>query len=389
MPRNQTATMPRSSPPGAHRVVRTAAGAIGLVLVLAACGGGAGAPSSEPAATEPSPLVDPSEIISGGPPLDGIPPIDEPKFIRPSEATWLAPQEPVIAIDLNGDRRAYPAQILIWHEIVNDTVGGVPVTVTYCPLCNTGIAFERPTIDGRLLDFGTSGKLYHSNLVMYDRQTESLWPQALGQAVVGPLTGTRLEFVPVQMVAWADWRAANPGGKVLSRDTGALRDYGTNPYVGYDSGDPYLFNGKVDPGLPPTVRVVGVRVGSDVTAFPYCALYDRSAGDWSVAQVAVGDRPVVVFWKQGVVSAVDRAVIAESRQVGATGVFDARVDGHVLTFRATAQGIVDDQTGTRWDLFGRAFDGPLAGKELERVISIESFWFDWAAFYPQTQIWNP
>ncbi|MBA3552033.1 MAG: DUF3179 domain-containing protein [Actinobacteria bacterium] len=387
MRKNQTVPIACPRPFGPHLVVRIAAGVIGLLLFLAACGGGAEAPSSQPGTADPSALVDPSEIISGGPPPDGIPPIDEPKFIRPSEATWLAPQEPVIAIDLNGDARAYPAQIMTWHEIVNDTVGGVPVTVTYCPLCNTGIAFERPTIDGEVLDFGTSGKLYHSNLVMYDRQTQSLWPQVLGQAVVGPLTGTRLEFVPVQMVAWADWRAANPGGKVLSRDTGALRDYGTNPYVGYDSGDPFLFKGEVDPRLPPTARVVGVRVGPDVTAFPYSALHDRRAGDWSVAQAALGGRQVVVFWKQGALSAVDRAVIAESREVGATGVFDARVSGRVPTFGATAQGIVDDQTRTRWDLFGRAFDGPLAGQELQRVISIESFWFDWAAFHPATRIW--
>jgi hypothetical protein len=186
---------------------RSAAGGLALLLLLAACGGGDG--GSAQSRPSPSPLVDPDEIVSGGPPPDGIPPIDRPKFEDPSGVPWLDPKEPVIAIEINGDSRAYPAQILIWHEIVNDTVGKVPVTVTYCPLCNTGIAFRRPVIAGQLLDFGTSGKLYRSNLVMYDRQTESLWPQALGQAVVGPLTGTKLEWVPVQMVGWADWRASN------------------------------------------------------------------------------------------------------------------------------------------------------------------------------------
>lgn len=369
---------------------RSAAGGLGLLLFLAACGNGArpAPPGSLSSARSPSPLVDPREIISGGPPPDGIPPIDRPRFERPSEIEWLVPNEPVIAIDLAGDARAYPAQIMVWHEIVNDTVGGVPVTVTYCPLCNTGIAFRRPVIDGQLLDFGTSGKLYRSNLVMYDRQTESLWPQALGQAVVGPLTGTKLDLVPVQMVAWADWRAANPTGKVLSRETGVLRDYGFNPYEGYDSGDPILFEGEVDPRLPATSRVVGVRVGADVIAVPYSALYEERTGDWSVVQITVGGRPVVVVWKQGAVSAVDRARIADSRQVGATGVFDARVGGRVHTFRATAQGIVDGQTGTLWDLFGRGLSGPLAGRELRRVVSIESFWFDWAAFHPNTRIWS-
>jgi hypothetical protein len=205
--------------------LRAAALVTALAVALAACSSAVG--SNGPghgAGSSASPLVDPADIIPGGPPPDGIPPIDHPRFQPASSVNWLAPQEPVVAIELNGDARAYPVQIFIWHEIVNDAVGGVPVTVTYCPLCNTGIAFKRPTIDGKLLDFGTSGKLYNSNLVMYDRQTNSYWPQALGEAVTGPLTGTKLQLVPVQLVAWRDWRAAHPGGKVLSRDTGASRD---------------------------------------------------------------------------------------------------------------------------------------------------------------------
>jgi hypothetical protein len=144
------------------------------------------------------PLVDPEEIISGGVPPDGIPPIDHPKFLGPAEVRFLSPQEPVVAVEVNGIAKAYPVRILMWHEIVNDDFAGVPVLVTYCPLCNTGIAFLRPTIDGELLDFGTSGKLYRSNLVMYDRQTNSYWPQALGQAVVGPLLGEELESIPTR-----------------------------------------------------------------------------------------------------------------------------------------------------------------------------------------------
>lgn len=338
----------------------------------------------------PSPLVNPDDIISGGPPPDGIPPIDNPKFLRAAAAGFLSPKEPVVAIELNDDARAYPAQILIFHEIVNDTVGGVPVVITYCPLCNTGIAFRRPVVGGKLLDFGTSGKLYHSNLVMYDRQTRSLWPQAMGQAVVGRLTGMKLQFLPVQMVSWGDWRREHPDGKVLSRETGEERPYGENPYTYYDSYQraPSLFKGDPDERLAPLDRVVGVWVGSDVVAFPYDRLRARRERGWAAVQATVGGRSVVVFWKSGTVSAVDAALIEESRDVGATGVFDRQLEGRELSFRTTRDGIVDHQTGSVWDIFGRAVSGPLTGRQLNKVISTESFWFDWAAFHPETRVFG-
>jgi hypothetical protein len=367
---------------------RLTVAAIAGGLLLAACEGGRQAPGTDQPGR--SPLVDPDEIISGGPPRDGIPPIDRPRFLSPSAIDWLSGREPVISLELNGHARAYPAQILLWHEIVNDEVGGSPVTVTYCPLCNTGIAFRRPVVDGELLDFGTSGKLYRSNLVMYDRQTESYWAQATGLAIMGPLTGTQLEFVAVQIVAWEDWVARYPDGKVLSRDTGHERSYGANPYQGYDRPDssPFLFQGEPDPRLPPKARVVGVRVGEDVIAFPYQELQEHSVGGWSVVSETVRERLVVVFWKDGAVSAVDAPQVAFSHSVGATGVFDSLLEGRRLTFVATSEGIVDEQTGSSWDIFGRATTGPLEGAQLNRVISIESFWFDWAAFHPDTRIYG-
>ena len=366
------------------------AGLVGVAIVLGACGSSSAPSRSGPGSPpeSPSPLIDVAELIPGGPPRDGIPPIDHPAFEAPADVEWLEPQEPVLAIEIGDDARAYPARILIWHEIVNDSVGGRPTTITYCPLCNTGVAFERPTIDGELLDFGTSGKLYRSNLVMYDRQTESLWPQVTGQAVLGPLTGTQLVLVPVQMVAWQDWRATHPDGKVLSAETGFDRDYGSNPYVGYDQEDslPFLYRGDPDPRLRPKARVVGVLVGKDALAVPYQALRQRAVGEWSVVTTTVGDRSVVVLWKAGALSAVDQPTIADSRAVGATGVFDPRVDGRNLTFVAGSNGITDRQTGSTWDLFGRAVSGPLQGEELDRIVSIESFWFDWAGFHPRTRI---
>jgi Protein of unknown function (DUF3179) len=379
----------RSQPGGPWADVMWMAAA--FLVLLSACSQPAPGPSASSEIPEPTPLVDPSDIISGGPPPDGIPPIDDPRFLVPSNVDFLSPQEPVISLVVEDDARAYPAQIMVWHEIVNDTIGGVPVTVTYCPLCNTGIAFRRPVIDGELLDFGTSGKLYHSNLVMYDRQTESLWPQALGQAVMGPLTGTRLELIPVQMVAWEDWLAEHPQGRVLSRETGADRAYGQNPYEGYDRphSPPFLFQGTPDTRLPPKARVVGVQVGSDVVAFPYDRLRAAASGGWAAVSSTVGGRSVVVFWKDGAVSAVDRATINESRSVGSTGVFDPRLEDRTLTFDGTDAGPVDDETGSLWDIFGRAVSGPLQGRSLNMVISIESFWFDWAAFHPDTRIHGP
>jgi Protein of unknown function (DUF3179) len=216
----------------APRRGRRAAGWLLLVIAVSACastapGGSAAEPVDvtrvEPGAREelpsalddpreprlPTPLIDPDQLLAGGPPPDGIPAIDHPRFQRARDVEWLAATEAVLSLRVGGETRAYPIQILTWHEIVNDTVGGVPVAVTYCPLCNSGVAFDRRA-GGRVLTFGTSGKLYASNLVMYDRQTESLRPQLTGQASLGVLTGTTLDSYPLAPVAWRDFPAANP-----------------------------------------------------------------------------------------------------------------------------------------------------------------------------------
>jgi hypothetical protein len=332
--------------------------------------------------------VDPSEFTRVLPP-DSIPAIDEPTFASVRQTDRLSPQEPVLVMDVGGEAKAYPLRIMMWHEIVNDEIGGVPVAVTYCPLCNTGIAFRRPVVDGDLLDFGTSGSLYHSNLVMYDRQTESYWPQATGEAVSGPLTGMKLEFLPIQIVAFADFAETHPQGSVLGQDTGYGRSYGSNPYVGYDEGaGPYLFDGEPDPRLPERERVLGVAVGDDRVAFPYSELRDRAVGDWAVVEEEVGGRPVVVLWEQGAVSALDAPVIADSQAVGAVGAFLPRVDGRRLTLEARADGVFDLETGTRWNVLGRAVDGPLTGTELEPLVATDSYWFDWAAFFPSTRVFG-
>ncbi len=333
-------------------------------------------------ASFPPPLVDPDEVRSGGPPPDGIPSIDDPTFLPVDGVGFLADDEPVLAVELGGEARAYPLQVMTWHEIVNDTVAGIPVTITYCPLCNSAVAYDRRLGD-RVLDFGTSGQLYNSSLVMYDRQTESLWTHFTGEAVIGFLTGEHLTQYPVSTVSWADYRAAHPDGLVLSRDTGFSREYGTNPYPGYDDVDtaPFLFDGEVDGRLAAKQRVIGIDLEDDAVA----VRLDRLADD-GVRHVEVGGRGLVVWVASGTASALDRASIAGSRDVGATGVFVSEVDGRALAFRAEGDGFVDDQTGSRWNVLGHAVDGPLVGTTLEPVVHVDTFWFAWGAFLPDSRI---
>lgn len=324
-----------------------------------------------------------AEIFSGGVPRDGIPPLDNPNFVSVAAADpWLEAQEPVIAFELNGAAKAYPLQILTWHEIVNDTVGGVPVVATFCPLCNSAIVFER-TLGGVVYDFGVSGKLRNSDLIMWDRQTESWWQQLTGAAIVGELTGQQLPLLPSSLVAWQDFKAAYPEGAVLSRETGHRRSYGSNPYVGYDRVDqpPFLFFGREDDRLLPMERVAALTVGDAAAAFPF-ALLEREG----VVHSSVGGRDLAVFFQPGARSALDGPAIAESKAVGATGVFDRDLAGQRLTFRQEGEGFVDAETGSRWNILGQAIGGPLTGQRLTPIVHANHFWFAWAAFRPDTEV---
>ena len=325
------------------------------------------------------------DILSGGPPRDGIPPKDNPQFTTTEDASrWLGDQEPVIIFGLNGDVRAYPLQILTWHEIVNDMVGGVPVAVTFCPLCNATLVFDR-TLDGVVYDFGTSGKLRNSDLIMWDRQTESWWQQFTGEGIVGELAGKKLTSLPSQVISWEDFKAANPQGKVLSRQTGFARSYGQNPYAGYDRADnpPFLYDGDLDGRLLPKERVVFVTVGEETVAFPFSIVEVERAVNYTV-----NGKDLVVFFDSGTLSALDSRSIARSRDVGATGVFDPNLDGRTLTFRIDGEVIVDNETRSVWSILGKAIEGPLTGKELAAVVHDNNFWFAVAAFKPDTKIYQ-
>jgi hypothetical protein len=343
---------------------------------------------NEPAAGGRPDLIPDSALVDVLSP-DSIPSIDEPSFIEPGQASgWLADREPVVAVVLGGEARAYPVQILTWHEIVNDEVGGRPVTITYCPLCNSAVAFSRE-VDGRTLEFGVSGKLYKSALVMFDRQTDSLWLHFEGRAIQGPLTGTRLDLIPVQLLSFGQWRREHPDGVVLSRDTGHTRPYGENPYEFYDTNErPFtgFFRGPISPELEPMARVVGVRIGGSAVAYAYDRLREDPAG--GVVNDTLSGQEIVVLWGGGTASALDQPRISNGRDVGASGVFVPTVGDRMLTFEVRDGAFVDRETGSRWTLSGRAVAGPLAGERLEPVPHLDTFWFAWWGHHPETKVFG-
>lgn len=260
------------------------------------------------------------EIISGGPPKDGIPAIDDPSFMPVGEIHTLSDREPVIRVAIGEDVRAYPLSILMWHEIVNDTVGGIPVAVTYCPLCNASIVFDR-RVAGQTLSFGTTGKLRNSDLVMYDRQSESWWQQFSGEAIVGAMTGTRLERLPARVEPFGRFRKLAPAGVVMVPPGTHARPYGENPYEGYDSSSwPFLFKGVYPDAVPPLSYVV--IVGGEAWSLELL----RRAG-----RVESGD--LVIVWDAGMASALDTGTVATGRDVGyVTVTRDGREIPHDVSF---------------------------------------------------------
>lgn len=321
------------------------------------------------------------EILSGGVPRDGIPPIDNPEFESIEEAeAWLQPQSPVIAFELDGVARAYPLAIMTRHEIVNDEINGTPIAVTFCPLCNSAIVFER-TIDGETLRLGVSGLLRNSDLIMWDDLTQTWWQQFTGEGIVGEHTGRLLEILPSQVVGFGAFVEQYPDGEVL--DPGS-RTYGSNPYVGYDTNEnPFLFQGELDDRLFPTARVLAGVIDGEPIAYPFDVLAEEI-----VINDTVGERDVVAFWQPGATSALDSSSIDSSRDVGMAALFRREVDGEVLTFSVDGDVIRDDQTGSVWNVFGTAVEGELEGSQLRQELAAPHFWFAWAAFRPETAVYG-
>lgn len=321
------------------------------------------------------------EIISGGVPRDGIPPIDNPTFESISEASdWLQPQAPVIAVEIDGIARAYPLGVMTRHEIVNDEFDDLPVAVTFCPLCNSAIVFER-VVDGETLRFGVSGLLRNSDLIMWDDKTQSWWQQLTGTGIVGFYTGTQLTMIPSQVVSFEAFTEQYPAGEVLTDGRGADR----NPYVGYDSNaDPFLFRGEVDQRLFATERVLAGVIDGQPVAYPFPVL-----GEEIVINDTVGEKAVVAIWQPGATSALDSASISGSRDVGMAALYNRELDGTRLTFFVDDNGVIrDEQTQSAWNVFGTAQEGEYEGRQLQQELAFPHFWFAWAAFQPDTAIYG-
>lgn len=316
-----------------------------------------------------------NSIQSGGPPKDGIPPIDRPKYVSAVEAEkFLKDKDIVFGLDYKGVVKAYPQKILVWHEIVNEEVSGEKISITYCPLTGSAVAFRgKSRKDGEWFTFGTSGKLVNSNLLMYDRQTDSQWPQILGVAISGPNKGVVLDEIPLAWTSWARWRRQYPNTLVLSTETGYFRSYGRDPYGSYeragtyyDSGGPFFPIMTQDNRFPPKKVVIGVKAGGQRLAISKDNLQARK-----VANLNLSGTPIVALYD----SDLDVARVFV-RSAGTT----------VLTFRSNGGRLVDETTGSIWTGEGRAKEGRLAGTQLKQVSSFDVMWFAWKAFFPETVV---
>ena len=313
-------------------------------------------------------------------PRDAIRPLDSPAYESVvAAALWLEGRELGILFEYKDSARFYPLRILTSHEVVNDEIDGFPYVITYCPLCNTAVAFPRE-LNGQVLRCGVSGLLRNSDLVMWDNLTNSLWQQTTGEAIVGEFAGEQLEFLPTALVTWDDFANSHPEGEVLSRDTGSGFDYGRNGYVGYTSrAAPYpsFFDDEIDDRFPALERVVGVRVGDAAKAYPFSIIaVERTVNDIFARQ------PVTVWWGAAdTADPLDSNTTAGGAGIGTGVAYVPVVDGRLLTFTAVGDKTYSDaETGSTWNILGEATAGPLAGSELALAIHQNEFWFAWSAF---------
>ncbi len=336
------------------------------------------------------------QIKRGCPIRDCILALDAPGTVSTTGPYGVARFAPVEAVDYEdtlpiavlrvGDVvRGYPLHILVVHEIVNDEVAGVPVVASFCPLCHTALAFDR-RVQGEVLDFGISGALRRSDLVMYDRQTETWWQQATGEAIVGRHAGFELRPLPMSVLSFRDFRRSFPRADILSEETGFGTTYGRTPFVGYDSqAYPQYASRVLDDRLPPFERVVGFSPTGASIAVPFSTLREIA-----LANVDIAGTRVVVLWAPGTASALDQLDIATSRDVGSAAAYLPEVDGRPLTLVPASSGrFRDEETGSIWDVTGLALSGPLAGSRLPPAAHSTQFWFAWASFNPGSLVWEP
>ncbi len=318
-------------------------------------------------------------VQSGGVPPDGIPSIDEPKYVAADRAERdlsgiLADDSIVFGLEYGGKAFAYPRIIMVWHEIVNEVIDGDPISITYCPLTGSAIGY-RGKVNGERSEFGTSGKLLNSNLVMYDRSTGtgSLWSQILGSSVRGPHAGNRLETVPLVWTSWGKWREKHPDTVVLSTDTGRARSYGRDPYGSYQSGGTYYQEGGPKFGVmaesrrfSPKKVVTGVKVGDCALAVPKAEFGKRK-----VHSVELGGEPIIIVYEEA---------------LDGVRAFSRKVSGDVRSFEKQNGRPVSQPDGTTWSADGLGIEGPLEGQRLTPVDFFDVMWFAWYGFFPDTRV---
>ena len=312
-------------------------------------------------------LIPLDKIKGGGPPKDGIPSIDDPVFATAENAHFMSDSDTVIGLEISGETRAYPLFILVWHEIVNDVVGGIPVSVTYCPLCYTNQVFER-VIDGKEVEFGTSGKLYNSNLLMYDRLTESYWSQALGMAVKGELTGYKLNLIPFDVITWGDWKKIHPDTLVLTTDTGHIRSYATDPYGDYYTEPRIIFPVENnDDRMHPKEIILGFNMEGVSKAYK-----QKDVESNTLINDFLGESPLLLI-----------SLFSQNSRA-----FERTVDDNVLDFVFSDNKITDLQTNSEWNYDGLSISGEHKGTQLQRIPIEPGFWFEWVAFHPKTLVYG-
>lgn len=312
-------------------------------------------------------LIPLDKIKEGGPPKDGIPSIDDPVFVNVQESNFMSDSDTVIGLEINGETKAYPIFILVWHEIVNDRVGGIPIAVTYCPLCYTNQVFER-IIDGQEVEFGTSGKLYNSNLLMYDRLTESYWSQALGIAVKGELSGYQLNLIPFDVITWKDWKSLHPETLVLTTDTGYIRSYATDPYGNYYTEPRIMFPVEHnDERMHPKEIILGFNQDGI-----YKAYKQKDIESEKLINDSIGKTPVLLV-----------SLFSQNARA-----FERTIDDQVLDFAYINNRIIDLQTNSEWNYHGISISGEFKGKQLVRMPIEPGFWFEWVAFHPETLVFG-
>lgn len=335
-------------------------------------------------------------LVTGCPFVDCIKSIDSPSFETPSEAaSWLRGNDLVMGVVLEGTAKAYPLKILTWHEIVNDFFGPLPVVITFCPLCNSGLLFKRPVLEGKLAEFGVSGRLYKSDLVMYDQITGTFWSQIEAAPIVGPLVGEALslERLPVEVVPWQNWKTLHPDTLVLARPTMAdrlggregrpsqnpaakmfLQDYDQNPYAYQLEATVNYFAGPLlkDKRIAPFTTVMGLEVNDSSKAYVPEAI--QRVG---LLNDQIGGEPVLVVWNPTL-----KTVEFFSRSLPQ--------QAEPLEFHVEGESIKDLQTGTLWNFDGEPLSGSLKdrGAKLEKLMGVQSFWFAWLAFHPQTELYS-